>query len=70
MEIGTQNIHALRRFWTAKELAEELRCSEGVIRKWQKEGMPSISLGRLRRFHLDAALAWLQQRSRESCPAK
>ena len=64
MEMGTPNIHAVRRFWTAKELAEELRCSEAVIRKWQKEGMPSISLGRrLRRFHLDQVISWLQRRS-------
>jgi phage terminase Nu1 subunit (DNA packaging protein) len=47
---------------TAEELARELKVKVAAIRKWQRAGIPFVPVGRLRRYHLNDAIAWLQER--------
>ena len=48
----------------ATELAKELKVSVAAIRAWQRQGIPFIPVGRLRRYDLDAVLEWLRKRAR------
>lgn len=44
------------------ELAEHLGISPGMVHKMMRQGMPSMKIGRARRFDPDACLAWLRER--------
>ena len=50
---------------TAKEIAERLRVSIAAVRAWQRQGLPCIPVGRLRRYQFDAVLEWLRKRSKQ-----
>jgi len=51
---------------TANELARKLKVSLPAIRRWTLNGMPCRRLGgRLVRFELERALAWLEKRQQE-----
>ncbi|QYG93461.1 helix-turn-helix domain-containing protein [Iamia sp. SCSIO 61187] len=45
------------------ELALFLGISERMVRKLLAQGMPSLTIGRARRFDPDRCLAWLESRS-------
>jgi len=48
----------------ADSLAAFFKVSRACVRKWTREGLPCIRLGRRAvRFDRQAALAWLQERS-------
>jgi hypothetical protein len=50
---------------TIKELARALKLksvSGAGIRKWQSEGMPTVYVGRLRRYEPDKVREWLHER--------
>jgi phage terminase Nu1 subunit (DNA packaging protein) len=49
---------------TKKELAAHLKVSVRAIDNWQAQGMPSLCIGRLRRYRLDEVLAWHDARQR------
>jgi excisionase family DNA binding protein len=54
-------------FLTAQELANKLKVSTPAIRRWTVDGIPCHRLGgRLVRFELDKALAWLEQRQKKN----
>lgn len=44
------------------ELAEELHISRGMIHKLRGQGLPSLSIGRSRRYDPDAVIEWLRSR--------
>ena len=51
---------------TAGELAKALKVSQAAVRFWTRQGIPQRRLaGRLVRFELDKALAWLEQRQQK-----
>ena len=51
---------------TAGELARKLKVSKAAVRRWTLDGIPCRRLGgRLVRFDLNTALAWLEQRQGE-----
>lgn len=51
---------------TAQELAKKLKVSLPAVRRWTLDGMPCMRLGgRLVRFELEKALAWLQRKQQE-----
>ncbi len=51
---------------TARELAKKLKVSLAAVRTWTRQGLPCHRLGgRLVRFHVQSALAWLEHRQRE-----
>jgi excisionase family DNA binding protein len=51
---------------TATELAKKLKVSKAAVRRWTLDGLPCRRLGgRLVRFALHTALAWLEQRQQE-----
>lgn len=41
------------------ELAEHLAISRAMVHVLRTRGMPSVSIGRARRYDLDAVLSWL-----------
>lgn len=45
------------------ELAQYLGISPSMVRKLMSQGMPSLLIGRARRFDPDACLAWLEAKS-------
>lgn len=45
------------------ELADHLAISPGMVRKLLHQGMPSMTIGRARRYDADACIAWLQRQS-------
>jgi excisionase family DNA binding protein len=48
---------------TAEELARKLKVSKAAVRRWTLDGIPCRRLGgRLVRFELSTALAWLEQK--------
>jgi phage terminase Nu1 subunit (DNA packaging protein) len=47
---------------TAGRLAVALKIKLPTVRKWQTEGLPYLAAGRLRRYRLEAVVAWLDQR--------
>jgi phage terminase Nu1 subunit (DNA packaging protein) len=49
-------------FLDARELAEALVVSVAAIRAWQRQGMPSVPLGRLRRYVRADVVAWHARR--------
>ena len=47
---------------TADELAKKLKVSKAAVRRWTLDGMPCPKLGgRLVRFEIEPALAWLER---------
>jgi hypothetical protein len=59
-ESTTQDSNALL---TISELARALNLkSISGIRKWQREGMPTVYVGSLRRYEPDKVRAWLHER--------
>lgn len=54
----------MERMLTAAELAEVLGMSERWIAYRVKDGMPSLPLGRSRRFRLSQVERWLEERAR------
>lgn len=48
---------------TAQELAGRTKASVSGVRKWTAQGMPHQAVGRLKRYRLREALAWLQSRA-------
>lgn len=44
------------------ELAEHLGISRAMVHKMRAQGMPSLSIGRSRRFDPEAVTAWLAER--------
>jgi excisionase family DNA binding protein len=48
--------------WTAQEVAELLGVSHEYIWQLSREGrIPTVSLGRARRYRRESILAWLEQ---------
>ncbi len=43
------------------ELCKRLNYSKSTIRRFRKDGMPSIGTFRLRRYHWPTVLKWLQE---------
>lgn len=46
---------------TVDQLAEHLQCSRAQIYNFLRRGLPSLKLGRSRRFRLDQVTIWLEQ---------
>lgn len=42
------------------ELADELNISRAMVHKLRTQGMPSLAIGRTRRYDPDACLDWLR----------
>ncbi len=61
-EVRGMNERIEERLLKAEKLAEILDCSVAVIRRWTIEGCPTVRLGRLRRYRLNALLEWLEKR--------
>jgi len=47
---------------TAQELAGKLKVSVAAIRKWTRQGMPSLPVGSLRRYRLEEVVEWLREK--------
>lgn len=43
------------------ELAEHLGISRAMVQKLRGQGMPSLSVGRARRYDSDACIQWLRE---------
>jgi phage terminase Nu1 subunit (DNA packaging protein) len=48
---------------TADELARALKVSIAAVRVWQRQGVPFVPIGRLRRYVLRDVIAWHQARA-------
>lgn len=49
-----------------QELAQELGCGVDLIDKMRKRGMPTVMLCDSPRFELDAVLAWMKSRRKQT----
>jgi excisionase family DNA binding protein len=53
---------------TAQQVADWLQIRLATVRRWQwAEGLPSLQVGRLRRYQPTAVLNWLKQRAKREC---
>ena len=43
---------------TADELAEALKVSTASVRLWQRQGVPHVPIGRLKRYMLHEVIEW------------
>jgi excisionase family DNA binding protein len=51
---------------TARELADRLRCSVAAIRRWTRQGMPGVRMGRRpRRYRAAECERFLAERGKE-----
>jgi phage terminase Nu1 subunit (DNA packaging protein) len=50
---------------TADELRQVLKVSLATIRAWQRQGLPYVPCGRLRRYVVADVLHWLQEREQQ-----
>ena len=48
---------------TADELARALKVSKAAVRAWQRQGVPFIPIGRLRRYVLVEVISWHRGRT-------
>lgn len=53
------------RYITISELAKNLKTTEQSIRNWMKQGLPSLKIGRLRRFDPEAVQKWIDDQNKE-----
>ena len=51
---------------TRTQLAKQLNCSIAKIDRLSNDGMPFVRLGDVKRFRLEAVLAWLEGRTHDS----
>lgn len=54
----------MNRYVTIVELAENLKVTEQTIRNWMKEGLPSIKIGRARRYEPEAVQKWIDDQNK------
>lgn len=50
---------------TRKELATNLGVTERTIRRWEKSGLPYLSVSRIKRYDYKAVLQWMLNKATE-----
>ena len=53
----------VREYMTLKEIAEYYKVHENTIRNWIEDNMPSIKIGRVLRFDLQAVEEWIANKN-------
>jgi excisionase family DNA binding protein len=62
------NVVTAHRLLTADELADHLNVSRAQVYNFLRQGLPSLKLGRSRRFRLADVTDWLDQFSEGGTP--
>jgi excisionase family DNA binding protein len=56
---------ATRSWMNAGELARYLSVSRSTLQRWTEKGLPSVKVGRVRRYDVAEAEAWLREQGEE-----
>lgn len=48
---------------TLDEVAQKLKVTRATVHKWMNEGMPSLKIGKNRRFEAHKIMDWIIQKS-------
>jgi len=54
-----------KQYITRRELADKLSISNQTIRRFERQGMPSLQVGSYPRYNLEEVLAWIQSQQDE-----
>jgi len=56
---------APQKLLTADEVAEALKVSTASVRLWQRQGVPHVPIGRLKRYVLHEVIEWHRRRAEQ-----